>query len=161
MKQHPLWRAAPMVLAALFVLSYAGAVFGLPAILTLFRNFQIELPSFTVTAIGLSAWLVKPLSGAIFGVVMLSLAFAIALGERWAWWLGLALTIFFGLCLLSTVPPLIALMNSVSGANAGAPFPGVLWPQIALVLLPACLPTLAFLALRRPFWRACAPQTST
>ena len=148
------WRVAPLILAATFALSYAALVLGTPAILAQFQDFKIEMPALTRIAIYLTRLFTAPGVTAVGSVVMLSLTFAIAIGEKWAWWVGLAFTLFFGVCLFSTVLPLIALINGLSGDDdvsvASTQFP---WLQISPILLASLLPTILFLALRRSFWR--------
>lgn len=149
------WRGAPLVLAFLFALSYATLIFGVPAILSQFQDFKIEMPALTLWALQMTRLSTSPIAGVALGIMMLSLTFAIAIGEKWAWWIGLALTLLFGLCLFSTVLPLIAIVKSLSGGDdTASPSSGVSWWLIALFLGFSCVPTLLFLAFRRAFWRA-------
>ena len=145
------WRTAQLILAIVFALSYASLIFGVPTLLERFADFKIEMPAPTLMALNLAHLLTTPIYGIAFGVVMLSLTFAIATGEKFAWWTGLALSLGFGLCLISTGLPLIAIANALSGGEEVSS--GISWLQIAPVAVVALLPAGCFLLLRRAFWR--------
>ena len=160
--KHPVWRAAPLLLAATFLASYAAFIFGVPLLLSQFADFKVQIPAPTMATIAVAKLLALPLVGGTCGVVLLSLAFAIAIGEKWAWWVGLGLTTLFGLGLLSAIMPYIAIVNGLSGADENLPiYSYAALPQVRTTLISALLPPLLFLALRRAFWNKQSPPTQT
>ena len=156
--KHPIWRAAPLLLAATFLASYASFVFGVPTVLSLFNDFKIEMPAPTIQSMQIARLVISPDIGWVCGVILLSLTFAIAIGEKWAYWLGLLITAIFGLWLLSFILPFIAVSNALTNEPSRAP---ALFPALPIIAVVALLPPLLFLVLRRAFWNKQSSPTQT
>ncbi len=149
------WRAP--LLALVFLASYALITLGFPAPLNSLASIKMEVPELAQASINCAAFL----RGSIVNLVMLSLAFGLAVGEKFAWWTGFVLSILF------ILPPLLMARTFVMMANGSMPV--VMAPPIRVPpVLPwlilsglAVLPPLIFLWLRRAFWPKTTPQTQT
>lgn len=159
MKQPVLFQAAPPILAAIFLASYASLVFGVPGVAAWFADFKIELSAPTMLAINLARFVTSPAMFIAFGALMLALAFVLAKRQKWAWNVGFVLSLFFSLNLIASMLPLLTIVYGLSGDDDGQMLTLQLLPYIAGVGLVVFLPPLLFLALRRAFLGRQLPPT--
>ena len=140
------WRAP--LLALVFLASYALITLGFPAPLNSLASIKMEVPELAQASINCAAFL----RGSIVNLVMLSLAFGLAVGEKFAWWTGFVLSILF------ILPPLLMARTFVMMAHGSIPVvmaPPIQVPPVLPWVVLSCLaflPPLVFLALRRAFW---------
>lgn len=154
--------SAPVVLAVVLLASYASVIFGVPAVAALFADFKMELLAPTMLAIHFTRLVTSLYPGVAFGATIFALTFVLAKRQKWAWNVGLALTLIFSLSLAASLLPLLTVMYGLNDGDAQS-LTLQLLPQICGIAFVVFLPPLLFLVLRRAFLamqprRACARE---
>ena len=139
----------PYFLALVFLASYALVTSGFHSALMPFVSLKMDLPTPAILPINSAVFL----RSSWLSLILFSLAFGIAIGEKFAWWTGFVLSIIFALAPLLMARTLIMMNNGSLPVIMAPPIrvPPVL-PWIILTCL-AMIPPLLFLALRRTFWK--------
>lgn len=149
------WR--PYALTIVFLASYALAARGFSELLEPIAALKVEMPELLSATASFSDFL-----GSLpIGMVMFSLAFALAIGEKFAWWTGFMFSTIFALPLLFVCRTFTMWANGSLVVVGATPLSA---PALSPCLILSCcalIPPLAFLALRRGFWRAQEPLSQT
>ena len=150
-------RFAYSTLAATLLASYTAFFFGFPLFLSQFVNFKIEISTQTILAINFSRFLASPVGIVTCGILILATGFALARGDKFAWGIGLLISLIFSEAQLCLLLPIMAAANSVGSLSISHPM-----LQILAILAIALAPPFLFLALRRAFvGTQQPPQTQT